>query len=84
MKTVPQLVELPPHTFLIYENKFDSKLALTIIDGDMVGFKIFKGETINKVGDDYVKIGREVIRLKECALRLFPRSVWTIDPTSEW
>ena len=84
MKTVPQLVDLPPHTFLIYKDKFDSKLALTIIDGNMVGFKIFKGETIKVVGADYVIIGREVVRLNDCVMRLFPRSAWTIEPTTEW
>ena len=84
MKTVPQLVELPPHTFLIYEIKFDSKLVLTIIDGNIVGFKIFKGETIHKVGDDYAKVGRDVVRLKDCVMRRLPRSVWKIDTSSEW
>lgn len=84
MKTAPQLVDLPPHIFLIYEDKCDTKLALTIFDGNIVGFKIFKGETIHKVGANYVKIGRDVIRLKDCVMRRLPLSVWKIDPATVW
>ena len=81
----PYLIECDEHTLfvnhVIREGKPPVVHLITIYQGCIIGVSVYHSETLDYIGDDYFKFGREEIHFYDLWEPELPQAFWCLPPS---